>query len=86
MKRLQRCHPRDLTSHELVVLAFYRSLPLAEQRAIDGLLGRWWRLPTVQERFRIEAPILGVGCLPASSIEVFIEASVDVIGVQRRAA
>ena len=86
MKAKSRCHAVTVTSHEKLLLAFYRALPLERQQDIDGLLGRWWTLPGVGQAFSREGLTLAVGTLTASHIEPFMTASIDVVGVQRRAA
>ncbi len=86
MKSKSRCHIVTVTAHEKLLLVFYRSLPLERQRDIDGLLGRWWQLPRMDARWRAEGQTLRIGTLNASHIEPFIEASHDVVGVERRAA
>ncbi len=85
MKRQSRCHTISVTSHEKLLLAFYRSQTLERQRDIDGLLGRWWTLPGVDTQFRHEGRTLSIGTLRASHVAPFMDASIGMVGVERKA-
>ena len=87
-----RIHPVALSIHEVLVLAFYRALPLEKQLDMDGLLGRWWCDTLVHRRFSEELQQLGAvlelsgAVVMASDVRPFVDASQAVIGVERRAA
>lgn len=86
MKRQPRVYQVAVTGHEKVLLAFYRAASLQHQRDVDGLLAAAWRVPEVAERFRHESRMLQVGELTVDHIEPFLEASQDIVGVERRVA
>lgn len=81
-----RIYKVTVSAHEKVLLAFYRAMPLQQQRDVEGLLASGWRIPNVAERFRAEGAELEIGLLQVSHIEPFLESSHDIIGVARRAA
>lgn len=79
-----RCHQVKITAHEKLLLVFYRAIPLDQQLDIDGLMGVWWKLPGVDERWRLEGRAVGIGSLSASHIAAFMDATRRVAGVCRR--
>ena len=86
MKAEHRFYKVSVSGHEKMLLALYRSMPNDRRRDVDSVLAAGWRLPEVAERFKAEGDELDVGALNAAHIEPFLEASHDIMGVERRAA
>ena len=84
MRLVHRRQTIDVTAHERLMLAFYRSAPRAQRQDIDGLLFSWWTLPRVHRRFTRESQALRVCTPTAAQIRPFADASVEVLGIQRR--
>lgn len=75
----RRCRVQ-LSPHEVLVIAFYRSLPLARQLEIDGLCGHWWRDPEVGRAFsrnvaELVADAEQAGAVAACDVRPFLAAA-----------
>lgn len=81
-----RCHWAALTSHELMLLALYRSIARDDQREIDGLLYRKASDTHASLRFRDEGHQPGVEHLEASILRPFLDASRDAAAAVKRIA
>ena len=75
-----------LTSHELMLLAFYRSVDDGQRRDVDGLLYAGLSKPENATKFLEEGRTLAVQHLDASVVRSFSHAARDVACMTRKAA